>query len=60
MYNLAPVNCQNCKHCKFVQKEQAICTIKRIDIPYEKLTADHKKTCNFYEFWIEPKERVKK
>lgn len=59
-YTLASRCCQNCKNCKFVQKEQAICTVKRIDIPYEKLTADHKRTCQFYEFWIETKKEKKR
>lgn len=60
MYNRASRCCQNCKNCKFVLPGQAICTVKRIDIPYEKLQADHKKTCNFYEFWIEPKKEKRK
>lgn len=58
-YTLAARCCQNCKHCKFVQKEQAICTRKKIDIPFEKLTVDHKRECKDYTFWISEKEKKK-
>lgn len=62
MYDLATTNCQNCKHCKFIKKNEAICTVRRIDILYEKLTVAHKRECKDYEFWCEEKvkEREKK
>jgi hypothetical protein len=59
-YILASRCCQNCKHSYYLKPGVASCRIKHIEIPYEKLNADHKKTCQFYEFWCDVKEKEKK
>ncbi len=57
MYNLAPVNCQNCKHCRYKSRGNAICSKKNFPIPEEKLTAEHRKECKDYQFWAERKSK---
>jgi hypothetical protein len=59
-YDLAPINCQNCKYCKYKDKGNAICSKKNFPIPEEKLTAVHVRECIDYRFWISGKEKVKK
>jgi hypothetical protein len=49
----APFNCQNCKHSYFSRIGVAICRMKKIEIPCEKLNIKHKEMCKDYMFWMD-------